>query len=49
MDAGDYDADGKIDLLLGNFTVAPGFIKPNVDWKKSPPFLLLKNIGSIKP
>jgi hypothetical protein len=49
MDAGDYNADGKIDLLLGNFTVAPGFITPKVDWKKSPPFLLLKNIGITKP
>ena len=45
MDAGDFDDDGKIDLLLGNFSMAPAFIKSTVDWKNSPPFLLLKNKG----
>ncbi|MEI8074087.1 MAG: FG-GAP-like repeat-containing protein [Bacteroidota bacterium] len=45
MDAGDYDHDGKIDLILGNFSVAPSFIKSKVDWKKGPIFMVLKNTG----
>lgn len=45
MDAGDLDGDGKTDIVLGNFIRAPTMIKSNVDWKKGPPFLLLKNIG----
>ncbi len=44
MDAGDFDGDGKIDLMLGNFSVAPPMFKTNIDWTKQPPFLLLKNI-----
>lgn len=45
MDAGDYDNDGWIDLMLGNFSVAPSFIKSAIDWKKAPSFLILKNTG----
>jgi FG-GAP-like repeat len=45
MDAGDLNGDGKIDLFLGNFSIAPGFSKSSVDWAKSPPFLFLKNKG----
>lgn len=48
MDAGDFDHDGNVDLLLGNFSVAPAFIKSKVDWKSAPAFLLLKNKGSKK-
>ncbi len=44
MDAGDVDKDGKIDLVLGNFSLAPAFNKPKTDWRKGPSFLLLKNI-----
>lgn len=45
MDAGDINRDGKIDLLLGNFSVAPAIIKGKKDWKKGPPFLVLLNAG----
>jgi hypothetical protein len=45
MDAADVDGDGKIDILLGNFSSAPGFIKSATPWKQGPPFLFLKNIG----
>jgi hypothetical protein len=44
MDAGDFDGDGKIDLALGNFSVAPGMFKSSIDWMKQPPFLILKNL-----
>ena len=45
MDVGDLDGDGKPDIILGNFSVAPGFIKPKVDFKNGPAFLYLKNIS----
>jgi hypothetical protein len=45
MDAGDFDHDGKIDLMLGNFSVAPSFIKSNINWTEFPSFLILKNRG----
>lgn len=45
MDAGDFDNDGKTDLILGNFSAAPGYIKSSTDWKKGPLFLILKNNG----
>jgi len=45
MDAGDLDGDGKPDIVLGNFSVAPGFIRSAVNWKQGPPFLFLKNTG----
>jgi hypothetical protein len=44
MDAGDFDEDGKIDLILGNFSFGGRMLKSSVDWTKQPPFLILKNI-----
>lgn len=44
MDAGDIDEDGKIDIVLGNFSIRPSVIPSSVDWKKGPPFIVLKNI-----
>ena len=46
MDAADLDGDGKTDLVLGNFSLAPASIKSAVNWKEGPPFIVLKN--SIK-
>jgi len=45
MDAGDINGDGKIDIILGNFSVGPSPIKSKVNWQQSPPFLVLKNTG----
>ena len=45
MDAGDIDGDGKIDIILGNFSIGPVMMKHEVNWKKSPIFLVLKNTG----
>ena len=44
MDAGDFDGDGKIDLMLGNFSLIGSAIKSSIDWKTQPPFMILKNI-----
>lgn len=45
MDAGDVDCDGKVDLVLGNFSIGPSMFKHVSDWKTAPPFLILKNTG----
>ena len=46
MDVGDLDGDGKIDIVLGNFTLGPTISRSATDWKKGPPFLVLHNLGS---
>lgn len=48
MDAGDYDRDGDIDILLGNFS--SGFIIQNdfrPDWNIYQPLILLENTHSF--
>ena len=45
MDAGDVDGDGRPDVVLGNFSIGPVLNRPTTDWKKAPPFLILKNTG----
>jgi FG-GAP-like repeat len=44
MDVGDVDGDGKPDIVLGNFSYAP-VTKAGVDFKKGPPFMVLRNVG----
>ena len=44
MDAADVDGDGKPDIVLGNFSVAPTLLNSKQNWKTGPPFMLLKNI-----
>ncbi len=45
MDVGDVDGDGKPDIVLGNFSIGPVLNRPTIEWKKAPPFIVLKNTG----
>jgi len=45
MDAADLDGDGRMDIVLGNFSYFSSVTKAGVDFRKGPPFLLLKNKG----
>jgi hypothetical protein len=46
---GDFDHDGKIDLMLGDFSVAPSFseIKNQLEGKV-PSFMILNEWGKIR-
>jgi hypothetical protein len=43
MDTGDVDGDGREDIVLGNFSLAPPTVESAPLWKNGPPFILLKN------
>lgn len=45
MDAGDLDGDGRLDIVLGNFCMGPSITRSKYDWRKGPPFVVLKNRG----
>ncbi len=44
MDVGDFDGDGKPDIMLGNFSLKDTAFNINLNHENQPPFLLLKNI-----
>ena len=46
MDAGDVDGDGRVDIVLGNFSFFAPVTKAGVDFKKEAPFMVLKNVGA---
>lgn len=46
MDAGDLDGDGRTDIVLGNFSFFSPVTAAGVDFKKGPPFILLRNQGA---
>ena len=44
LDAGDVDEDGDVDVMLGNCSVADGFMhRYDEHWQKGPAFVLLEN------
>ena len=45
MDAADFDGDGRPDIVLGNCSYGPTIERSSFNWKKGPPFMILKNIG----
>jgi hypothetical protein len=45
MDVGDLNGDGKIDIVLGNFTLGRSALKSIGDPLQSSPFIMLKNTG----
>ena len=45
MDAADLNGDGRQDLILGNFSLAPVTSKSGADFKNGPPFIVLENTG----
>jgi len=46
MDVGDLDGDGRLDIVLGNFSFFAPVTKAGVDFKKEAPFLVLRNVGA---
>jgi hypothetical protein len=45
MDVADLDGDGKADIVLGNLSFYTPVTAAGVDFKKGPPFIVLKNRG----
>jgi len=45
---GDYNQDGYLDLIFGNFSLLKPIVKSERDWKKGPPFMVLTNKGVRK-
>ena len=46
MDAGDVDGDGRLDIVLGNFSFFAPVTKAGIDFKKEAPFMVLRNVGA---